>query len=266
MDIQVLVSTMNQEGYELIEKMNINSDAIIVNQCDVKSSEYINKNNFKIKWINSDKKGLSRSRNLAIQNATSDICILADDDIEYIPDYNNIIIEQFKLDSEADIIAFQVEGIDEEFKKYHERPRKVNFLTSMRISSVEIAFKRDTISGKGIRFNEAFGAGSKYFAGEENIFLMDCLRKGIIIKYVPIKIADLHIGESSWFKGYNKEYFIVKGANFTAMSKLFSIPFILQFALRKYNLYKENLTLLESIKTMLRGRKNYLDENRKSEL
>lgn len=34
MDLQVLVSTMHQKDYSIIEKMNINSDAIIINQCD----------------------------------------------------------------------------------------------------------------------------------------------------------------------------------------------------------------------------------------
>ena len=130
----------------------------------------------------------------------------------------------------------------------------------MKVSSVEIAFKSQSIKDTGVRFNEIFGAGAKYFAGEENIFLYDCLKEGLSIQYVPIKIADLHIGESSWFKGFDKEYFIAKGAIFTAMSKSFSIPLIMQFALRKYKLYKDENTIYLVIKYMLEGRKKFLNE------
>ena len=45
------------------------------------------KNNHKIKFISCDEKGLSKSRNKAINNATGDICIIADDDVTYSDDY-----------------------------------------------------------------------------------------------------------------------------------------------------------------------------------
>ena len=197
---------------------------------------------------------------MAIVNSEADICLLADDDVIYVDNYKDIIVEQFKLYPKADIITFQVEGIEKKFKNYHSKPRKLNYLTSMKVSSVEIAFKSQSIKDTGVRFNEIFGAGAKYFAGEENIFLYDCLKEGLSIQYVPIKIADLHIGESSWFKGFDKEYFIAKGAIFTAMSKSFSIPLIMQFALRKYKLYKDENTIYLVIKYMLEGRKKFLNE------
>ena len=259
MNLQVLVSTMNQEGYNLLEKMKIDCEAVVINQCGKKSKENIEFNKFDIKWINSNKKGLSISRNMAIDNSDSDICLLADDDLIYVDNYKDIIIEQFKLYPKADIITFQIEGIEKKFKNYHSKPRKLNYLTSMKVSSVEIAFKSKSIKDTEVKFNETFGAGAKYFAGEENIFLYDCLKKGLNIQYVPIKIADLHIGESSWFKGYNKEYFIAKGAIFTAMSKAFSIPLILQFAVRKRNLFKAETSILSAIRLMLNGRKQYLN-------
>ena len=40
-----------------------------------------------IRVINSFEIGLSKSRNLAIKNALGDICIIADDDIEYVEDF-----------------------------------------------------------------------------------------------------------------------------------------------------------------------------------
>jgi hypothetical protein len=124
---------------------------------------------------------------------------------------------------------------------------------------VEIAFRLDRIREKGIEFNELFGAGSKFSAGEENIFLFECLARGIKVKYVPVKIANLHTGTSTWFKGYNEKYFRDKGAAFTAMSLTFSVPLIVQFALRRCKLYQENLTLSQVIRLMLEGRREYLE-------
>lgn len=262
MKLQVLVSTMNQENYELINKMNIESDAVIINQCKDNSTKDFKINNYKIKWINSNKKGLSCSRNMALSNADGMICILADDDLEYVPNYEDTILEQFRINSSHDIITFQVEGIDKRFKDYYENSRKLNYLTSMKVSSVEVAFRLDAIKDAGIQFNELFGSGSKYFSGEENIFLTECLRKGLKLKYVPIKIANLHIGESTWFKGYDEDYFITKGAAYTAMSRLYSIPLILQFGLRKYKLSSNEISMKDAIKLMLKGRKGFLDDQK----
>jgi len=259
MKLQVLVSTMYQKDYSLLEKMNINSDAIVINQCDEISNDEIQHSGRKVKWFNVSERGLSKSRNMALEHATGNICVLADDDLEYIENYSDLIIEQFNLHPEADIITFQIEGIEKKFKNYHKKSKKLNYLTSMKISSVEIAFRLEKIKKSDIKFDEEFGAGSKYIMGEENLFLANCIKNGLKIVYVPLKIADLHVCESTWFNGYNKDYFISKGAVFTAMSKSLSLLYIFQFALRKYNLYKKETSLLNAVKYMLRGRIEYLE-------
>lgn len=258
MDLQVLVATMHQKDYSLLDKMNINSDAIVINQCDENSENEIQHDGKKVKWFNDSDRGLSKSRNMALKHATGDICVLADDDLEYVENYSDLIIEQFKLHPQADIITFQVEGIEKKFKSYYKESRKLNYFTSMKISSVEVAFRLEKVKEQDIKFDENFGAGSRYKMGEENIFLAHCIKNGLKIAYVPVKIADLHIGESSWFNGYNKGYFISKGAQFTAMSKSLSLLYILQFALRKRNLYKKEISLMNALKIMLQGRSEYL--------
>ncbi|WP_233134461.1 hypothetical protein [Geobacillus sp. 46C-IIa] len=133
----------------------------------------------------------------------------------------------------------------------------MGYLTSLKTSSVEIAFRPQKIKNANIKFNEQFGAGSVYRMGEENIFLFECLRKGLKIKYVPIKIADLYIGESSWFNGFNSKYFFDRGAVFGALSHRWALILIFQFALRHYKKYKSEMTLLNAIKEMIRGYKDY---------
>ncbi|WP_214830351.1 glycosyltransferase family 2 protein [Exiguobacterium sp. s56] len=259
MNLQILLSTMNQTDYELLSNMNLQSDAVVVNQgvSDEEKEFKIQSNN--VRWINSSERGLSRSRNLAINNASEEICLISDDDVEYVNNYKKTILAQFEKYPEADIITFQVEGIESKFKNYHPSMRKLNYLTSMKVASVEVAFRLSSVRKAKINFNELFGSGSKFYMGEENIFLFNCLKKKMKIYYVPIKIADVHVINSSWFEGYTEKYFISKGAAFTGMSKTLSYLFILQFAIRKYNLYKNQLTCIKAIKYMIDGRKQYIN-------
>lgn len=261
MNLQVLVSTMYQADHSLIKKMNIKTDAIVINQCNTNIVQNIDIENLHVKWIDSKDRGLSKSRNMALEHVNCDVCLLADDDLEYLLNYDETVLTQFHRYPDADIIAFQIGGIEKTYKNYYQRSRKINIFTSMKISSVEIALRVDSIKKANIKFNEIFGAGAKYFLGEESIFLSECLKRGLIIMYVPVKIADLHLGNSTWFKGFNKEYFCSKGAALTAISKRFSIFLIIQFAIRKNVQYKNTTKLRKAISYMLDGRKQYLKES-----
>lgn len=265
--LEVLVSTMNLEDYsKLIEKMNIKGKSVIINQITKENIKDINMKNEKTKVLSYREKGLSKSRNKAISASTEDICIIADDDLKYVDDYEKIIVEAYIKYKDADMIAFYVENEDKTRPITQQEEGKIGFLKSMKISSVQITFKRQSIVNANIKFEEEFGAGSgKYCMGEENIFLNDCLNKKLNIYYVPITIATLENKESSWFKGFNKEYFISKGAMFTRMSSHFSLVLILQFAIRKYKLYKEEMNMKDAIQYMLQGKKQLGNSMQKCE-
>ena len=51
MRLEVLVSTMYQRDYDLIKKMNIKSDAVIINQCEEDNQKEFYHDNYRIKWI-----------------------------------------------------------------------------------------------------------------------------------------------------------------------------------------------------------------------
>ena len=130
----------------------------------------------------------------------------------------------------------------------------------MKVTSFEIAFKRESIKEKGIYFDENFGTGSsKYKMGEENIFLYDCLKKGLEITYIPEYILEVVDEESTWFEGFTDKYFFDKGAIYKRMSSKAYIILILQFALRKYKLYKNENRIFNAIKMMLKGAKDYAE-------
>ncbi len=261
MKIDVLISTMNKASYDLLDSMRIDSDCVVVNQCGKDSFEEFSYRGYQVKWINSSEIGLSRSRNLAIKNSSADICVLADDDLVYVDGYSSCVLGAFDNLSLADILAFKVDGIGRSFKVYPGDVKKLNFFSLMKVSSVQIAFKRDRFIDKSIFFREEFGAGSIFYAGEESVLLSECRRKGLNIYFVPDKVADLHLGDSTWFEGFNERYFITKGANFTAMSKPLALFLIIQFAFRKRSLYQHQSTLRKALRYMLKGRKIYLSGN-----
>ncbi|MES5891532.1 glycosyltransferase family A protein [Bacillus cereus group sp. RP43] len=243
---------------DLFEKMNISSNAVMVNQCGYEKQEVLFLQNHKLTYVCSEDIGLSKSRNKAIFNSNDDgIVLLSDDDLVYVDNYSELIQKTFDENPDYDIIRFQVEGINKPFKMYKNKSAKLGYLSSLKTSSVEIAFRIKKIKEANIQFNEQFGAGSVYRMGEENIFLYECLSKGLKIKYEPIKIADLYIGESSWFKGFNKKYFHDRGAIFSALSKRWAGVLILQFAFRHYKKYKSNMTLLQAIRAMFNGHQEY---------
>lgn len=255
LEVQVMLSMMNQKNPQrYIEMMNVSGDYVIINQLTNVKIQPVNTEDNKRKIISLNEKGLSQSRNLAIKNCMADIGIISDDDMYYTDDYKNIILNSYKKYPQADIIAFVVEHDDKKNEKRIMKEGKIGRIKSLTISSVQITMRLESIKKKNMVFDKNFGSGNKYYMGEENIFLYDCLKNKLKIYYVPIKIGTLRvINESSWFKGYTEEYFRIKGAVFYRMSKVLYIPLILQFAIRKRKLYNNNMSIIKCIKNMIIG-------------
>lgn len=262
---QVLLSILNMEDENYIDTLKLTSDAVIVNQCDEDSERActrrsVNGSDQTVKYVCTKERGLSRSRNMAIENATADICILCDNDVVYEAGYEEKILSAFEHYSDADIIVFYIKRKEKPVPNYF-TVRKMDYLSVLKIFSPEIAFRRDSI--KDIRFNTDFGAGSgKYIMGEENIFLYDALKAGKKIYYVPVKIAELKEVASTWFSDYDEKFFKSRGANYAAMTKMLSHVLIWQFALRKTALYKDKLSVKNALKYMYNGRREYLRESK----
>lgn len=261
MSIQLLISTMHQTDHSLIERMHVGSDAVVINQCEQESREIFEFNNNHILWINTKERGLSKSRNMAIRNATADICMIADDDMVYRTDYVDIVTSAFARIN-ADIVGFQVCGIEKKFKEYSKKEQRISYMKSMKMASVEIAFRRSIFEKNNIQFDELIGAGTDFLMGEENAMLFQCLHKGMTIFYTPKVIADLHVGKSTWFIERDERFFIGKGAAFAAMQPSFTSLLIIQWAIRKRKLYKDKYSFSEVVGFMRKGKKKYLEKAR----
>lgn len=258
MKLELLVSTMNQKDTSIAEKMNIVSDVIIINQGDYYDyTEIKNKKNL-IRMYSFNEKGVGKSRNNALMRSNADICVLADDDVVYVDNYEDIILNEFIKNPKADVIVFGVTIIDnkgERFKKLENK--RVRYFNSLKYGAVRIAFRREAILKSNIHFTLLFGGGARYGSGEDTIFLTDCLKKGLKVYTCPQKIADVYNYQSSWFTGYNKKFFIDKGALFSAVMPKLSYILALQFAIRKHSLYKNQMNLREAFDYMVQGIKKY---------
>lgn len=260
MKVEVLISTMNQEDYSLISKMRISTDAVVVNQCQEDSVSEFDIEGGHIKWINSTTKGLSISRNICLRNASGDICLLADDDLEYVDGYSDIVLKAFENYPDISIVRFKVAGIEKKFKNYPDKAEKIGFFKSLKVSSVEIALLRESI--RGLFFDELIGAGKNFCMGEENAFLAHCFKNGLKMFYLPQVISYLHIGESSWKNISAERYLLSRGAAFEAMETNFTHFLILQFAVRRRKKYKDSFSLIKAVKLMEKGRNEYIREKR----
>ncbi len=252
---------LDNEDY--IDTLNITSDAVVINQCDREERRELTRDvkdgtAQHVTYIESTGRGLSVSRNMALKEARGDICILCDNDVEYLPDYEKRITDAFSRHPDADLIVFYIKRKEKPVPNYP-KVKRMGYLSVLKIFSPEIAFRRESIDD--IKFDERFGAGSgRYLMGEENIFLYDCLKKGLKIYYEPVMIASLREEESTWFKGYDETFFVSRGANYAAMSKAGSLVLILQFALRKRSLYKDTLSMGAALKYMFTGRKEFIGD------
>ena len=78
MTYQLLVATMKREDGSICEEMNINSDAIIINQGNCCGLNVLNKNENTIKMYSFPEKGIGLSRNSALMRADADIVEFAE--------------------------------------------------------------------------------------------------------------------------------------------------------------------------------------------
>jgi glycosyltransferase involved in cell wall biosynthesis len=257
MKLEVLVSTMHRQNIDLVEKMRIDTDALIINQCNNNNYTERQFDNNLVRMLSVRERGLSKSRNLAIKNSIADICVIADDDLRYNNGYENIILEAYKKYQDAAVIAFDVPSTNKDRPTSTLKEGKVGFLKSMKIASFQITFNKRYFSNDSHLFNEHFGAGSVYTSGEENIFLANVIKSKMKVYFVNKEIATVDHDESTWFNGFDITLFKTKGAMFYELSRSYSFLLILQFAIRKHKLYKHNISFIKAISYMISGKKEY---------
>lgn len=251
MEIQVLITTMNQNNHDLIKKMNIDTEAIVGNQCNYNSIEkfYYQGNN--IVYLNFNEKGVGLNRNNCLMRATGDICLFADDDMIYVDNYKEIVKKAFLENPKADVIIFNL--LEEEKKRYIiKKKHRINYFNYLRYGTVRIAIRLQPVKSNAIYFNQCFGGGTEHCHGEDNLFLTSCLKNKLKIYAVPVTIARLtEERKSTWNNNDIAKYLKDQGALYKTISKKFYLLLCLQDSIRRRKNY--NMSFLKSFKLMIKG-------------
>lgn len=233
MNIQVLVAAMNQTDHSLLKKMNIQSDVIVGNQCDINSVEHFDYDGHDAVFLNFAERGVGLNRNNALMRATGDIVLFADDDMVYDDNYVETISNAFDRNSKADVIIFNIVG-REQGHDLIKKTTRVNYLNFLRYGTARIAVRLKSVKEKGIYFNQCFGGGTEHCHGEDNLFLASCLKNKLLVFAVPEYIATLTEGrESTWNVGYDEKYLRDQGTLYKAITPACWKFLCLQDALRR---------------------------------
>jgi glycosyltransferase involved in cell wall biosynthesis len=199
--LEIMISTMNRSDLSFLEAMFPDMDLslysiLIINQ--TKLNQDLVSTTEGIRVINSREFGLSKSRNLAIENAVGDILVIADDDIEYLPDFDKTILRAYKKYDQASLISFQFVDENDQLLKIYPKTEGYTTSTKRPLSSVEITFRRKDVKEKGIRMNENFGLGTTFPSAEEQIFKQSMLSEGLKVAFIAQTIVR-HFGKTSGF-------------------------------------------------------------------
>lgn len=251
MNVQVLIATTNQNDYSLLKKMNIQTDAIVGNQCDENKIAEFEDNGNHIKWLSFKEKGVGLNRNNTLMRADAEIVMFADDDMVLVDDYEKIVRKAFEKIPQADIIVFDLQYPNKQ-RKPIKKIEKLNLQKCMRFGAARISAKSSSLKLNGISFNLCFGGGTQFGSGEDSLFLMDCVHKGLKIYSYPVVIAKLIDRESTWFKGYNDKFFFDKGVLFAQLFPTSCYLFALVHCIKKRKNY-ETYGFKKGYKQMCKG-------------
>ena len=257
MKLEVCLSCMGEKDLSIIEKTGIQTDALVISQCDEEGfvQECTPKGVHRL--LMTQQRGLSNSRNMSLDNAKGDILLLCDDDEKLFPFHVWTILSAYeRLD--ADIICFRFAN---QPSRLAQREQRLNKWTCLRIASWQITMRKDAIKQANVRFDPRMGAGSGNGAGEEVQFLRDCLSAGLKAWYVPEDIGtvgnsyyDTGEAEGTWFNGFDEKFFYQRGVSTRhTLGLVPSIAYAAYYALAKRKMYAKEMNPVQAFAHTLKG-------------
>ena len=251
MKLEILLSCMHQCDTSLVERSEITGDVLLINQCDHEGYCESPTREGLARMISTCERGLTRSRNMAIDHSTAELCLLSDDDEVFVPEYEKRIISAYEALPEADVIIFKAVNRP---KNFEERVHPIRFPQTMKVSSWQISFRRERLNQAGIRFDVLLGSGSGNGAEEELKFLLDCQRAGLSIWYVPVEVASVAQEKSAWFAGYDEKFFYNRGATTRYILGFWTaLLYGLYYVVRKKKMYDSQIRPVTAMKAIFRG-------------
>lgn len=132
--------------------------------------------------------GLSQNRNYALDRATGDVLLIADDDLGYRHGAFRQIISKFELHESLDVATFRLDGLMGKTYPATETDLGRGLPRGYYVSSCEVAMRRATAGVR--RFEEKLGLGAPYCqCGEEEAWMHGVRKVGMVCRYFPLVIA-----------------------------------------------------------------------------
>ena len=241
-NVQVLVACMHQSDDSLYREMNLQTDAILANQCDEYSYRtYIEVDGNKVELISTADRGVGKNRNKALMNASGKFLLCSDQDMVYVDGYEKIVEDAFAMCPKADIIVFNLEYLNRftPARKENKKFKRVYLWNCMRYGTASVAMRKGAIEKACLSFSTLYGGGAKYSSGEDSLFIREAFRKGLKMYASPIVIAQVKQEESSWFCGYTDKFFIDKGILIANAFPVMKHILVYYFAYGMRNISKE---------------------------
>lgn len=255
---QLLLSTVDQTDYSILDERNINCSAVVVNQADSFSKDVFMHKGKEVVWLNFPERGVGLSRNLALLHATAEIVLFADDDITYSDSIEADVLKEFDSAEQSDAIVFNLAADGESLrrpKQNHSRNR-LNRFNCVRYGAPRFAARLDSLRKTRVAFSLLFGGGAPFNSGEDSLFILDCVKRGMKVYTSPIAVGTVSFEKSSWFTGFDDKYFADKGASYRAIAGAFAPVYMGQFLLKHSEFWKHE-GLARAFKLMMRGARNY---------
>lgn len=252
---EVLCVTMHQNDFSKIKEMNIRSDVVFANQGDYTSYEEFKFDGHTAKMISTQTRGVGVNRNLALMYASADICLMADDDVVYYNDYQEIVLREFRQHPDADVFIFHFDTNSERKQVRYKKTKKCGRFARQPWGGIRIAFRLSSVRKANIHFTTLFGGGCIFPSGEDSMWLLEAKRKGLTFYVSKETIGKVSFAVSTWFTGFNEKFFYGKGAFCCAMHKKTFQLWCLYYLLRYYK--AGNLSFKEKFKWMKYGREGY---------
>ncbi|MGM0634817.1 MAG: glycosyltransferase family 2 protein [Bacteroidota bacterium] len=234
-DIEILIATMNRSNLDFLKSMFPHHQAgelriLIINQTS--NNVLLNTANKNIRVINSFEKGLSKSRNLALQHANAKLVVIADDDLVYQTGFETSILNAYNENPSATLISFQLMNENLKLHKNYSL-KKIDLRKNTKhhnLSSAEITLQMKYVYEYNLYFDTDFGLGASFNSGEETLFLQSILKNNLIAFFIPKTIA-FHPGKSSGSNQSNALFIQAKTAvkykKYGSFTYLWLVKFIL---------------------------------------
>lgn len=253
MTLELLVAAMHKGPLEIAEEMQIGSDAVIVSQGDHYAFEELEYQGNRIRYFAMKERGVGLSRNTSLMRAQADIGVFADEDIVYVPGYRELILSEFEKHPDADMIMFNVQAMPGRETYHIDKPGRVRIYNCGGYATYSCAVRMEAVRQRNITFSLLFGGGARYSNGEDSLFILECIKKGMKVYKVPILIGSEIERESTWFSGYHEKFFFDRGVLYHHLYGILAIPCAVYFLMAHKDEMCREMGSREAFRTMCRG-------------